>query len=73
MQKTLYSCPFVWGRKRHYWESKDIGKLASTIEEDTNPEALGIGAEKGVDSIGELCCMKGFHPVEDISTLVSWE
>ena len=41
---------------------KDIGILVGTVEEDTNSEALGIGAEKGVDCIGELCCMKGFHP-----------
>ena len=37
---------------------EDIGLLASTVEEDANPEALGIGAEKGVDCIGELYRMK---------------
>ena len=52
---------------------KDIGILVGIVEEDSNPKALGIGAEKGVDCIGELCCMKGFHPVEDRSTSVSWE
>ena len=52
---------------------EDIGILVGTVEEDANPEALGIGAEKGVYCIGELSCMKGFHPVEDRSTPVSWE
>ena len=52
---------------------KDIGALVGTVEEDANPEALGIGAEKEVDCIGYLCCMKGFHPRKDRSTPVSWE
>ena len=52
---------------------KDIGILVGTVEEDANPEALGIGVEEGVDCIGELCCMNGFHPVEDRSIPVSWE
>ena len=52
---------------------KDIGILVGIVEEDANPEALGIGAEKGVYCIGGLCCMKGFHLGEDRSTSISWE
>ena len=61
------------GEEKEQLGVKDIGILAGTVEEDANPEAIGRGAEKGVDYTGELCCMKRFHTWKDSSTPVSWE
>ena len=49
--KDLVFMSICMGEEKALLGVKDIGILAGTVEEDANPEALGIGAEEGVDCI----------------------